>query len=179
MSVGDPSGIPDPKIEILDLLRTYWDDSYMSFDETRLYSNKNKLVFHTGWHDRDGDIPCVTVSSKNEGPLSDGPTGWTANHASGAAMQRMDGFVSVNFVAGAWEHLRGTAPDGSDVNPKVAREEMYQHGAQILTDAGSSNLLLVAPGQTLEVQDTGDENENTIYRVSMRAGYQFDRVPNA
>jgi hypothetical protein len=179
MAVGDPSGTPDPKIEILDLLRTHWGPSYLPFDVAAIYGNKSQMVFHTGWYDRDGDIPCVTVSAKSEGPLSSGTTGWTASHSTGGGMQRMDGSVSVNFVGGAWEHLRGAGTNGGDVNPKVAREQMYQHGSQILTDAGSSDLLTVAPGQTQEAEDTGDENENTIYRVSMRAGYQYDRVPNA
>lgn len=179
MSIGDPGNTPDPKMEILSLLRDNWDASLMPFDETKLYSNKSKLVFHTGWYDRDGDIPCVTVGSKSEGPLAGGTTGLTAQHASGKPMQRVDGAVSVNLVAGGWPHLRGTAPDGSDVNPKAAREEMYQHAAQILVDVpGTGPLLVNAPGQSQEVQDTGDDSEHTIYRVSMRAGYQWDRIPN-
>ncbi|MFD1515113.1 hypothetical protein [Halomarina rubra] len=171
----------DAKMAIMVLLRDNWDASAMPFDETQLYRQKSKLVFQTGWYDRDGEMPVVTVTGKNEGPYQGGATGYSALHGpTGQGMQRIDGAVSVNLVAGTWEHLRGAAADGDDVNPKVAREAMYQEAARILMDAQQTDdTLVVAPGTATEIEDTGEETESTVYRTELRVTYQYDRVPTA
>ncbi|MWG34822.1 hypothetical protein [Halomarina oriensis] len=169
----------DAKMQILALLRDNWDPSAMSFDETQLYRNKSKLVFQTGWYGRDGELPCVTVTGKNEGPYQGGATGYTALHGpTGKGMQRIDGTVTVNFVAGTWDHLDGVGQTGEDLNPKTVREEMYQHGCDILLAAQSTDeTLTVAPGTGTEIEDTGDEDESTVFRTSLRVTYQYDRLP--
>lgn len=181
MSVGDPANVPDATLEIRNLLRTHWNDSFMPYDGARIYDNPNRnaTLITTGWYDRAPDLPVVTVTGKAEGPLAGGTTGWTATHGpTGKPMQRVDGYVSVNFVAGSESDLENTGPLGEDISPKAAREAMYRHGAQILSDTSGTNALIVtAPGGTNELTDD-DDNEAAVFRTSMRAGYQYDRYPN-
>lgn len=160
----------DPTVTLMKLLSSNWDESQTSL--------ANPPEFHTGWYSRDGRFPVITFTNQNEGPENGGTTRYTAIHGpTGAGMQELSGYVLVDCVAGTREDCEGVGPNSEDLNPKKVRWELYDHAAQILTNAQTaSGLKTVAPGDGQDLTDT-DEG-SAVFRKQFRAYYTRDRKPN-
>lgn len=163
----------DPTVTVKNVLRGRWDGT-----QTPLSAPPE---FQTGWYSRDQRLPAITVTSKNEGPIRAGETGYTATHGpTGKAMQRLSGYVLVDCVAGTREDCAGLGTNGEDLNPKQVRHELYEQAAQILVDTQQTDdLHTLAPGDGQELEDRSDETDVKVsYRMQFRASYLRDRLPN-
>lgn len=164
----------DAKLELKALLINNWDPNATSLGTAP--------KIHTGWYDRNGDIPCVTLTAKSEGPVSSGETQYYAMHGAGkGGVQLISGAVTIDCVAGAYEDLKGAGSNGEDLNPKQLRQEMYEHVAQLILDnQQNTNLQVIAPGEAREIEDntnTGSDGPPVVFRAQLRAQYVYERAP--
>lgn len=162
--------MPDAKIEVKDLLIDKW-------DATATDLGKNPSIY-TGRYDRSKGIPAVALSSKSEGPVNGGGTGFSGM-TPGGNQQTIRGSVVVDAAAGSWEDLEGAAADGSDVSPKKLREQLYQHAAQICVDHTlSTSFRYLSPQKADEIEDntgSGDDGRPVEYRTRFRVRYEYTR----
>ena len=160
--------MPDPNVVIRDVLVDNWDVSATSITSAP--------VVHTGWYDRDGDMPCLTVTNSDEGPYQGGATGFTGlDGQTGKGMQRLSGYALVNCVAGTRDDCQGLTDGGGDINPKMLRNELYEQASQILLDASPAEFYTLGPGDARDLVDT-DEGP-AVFRTEVRAVWLRDRTP--
>ncbi|WP_254535234.1 hypothetical protein [Halomarina litorea] len=162
--------MPDPNVVLRDVLRSNWDASATSV--------ANAPVFHTGWYDRDGDMPCITITNMDEGPYRGGVTGLTGlDGETGKGRQRLSGFALVNCVAGTRDDCEGIGTSGNDVNPKIVRNDLFEQASQILLDESPVEFRSLAPGDSRDIVDTDDGP--AVFRTELRAVWLRDRTPTA
>ena len=158
----------DPILVLRNLLVNNWDASTTSV--------ANDVVIHTGWYNRDGDMPCITVTNMDEGPYRGGVTGFTGlDGQTGKGRQRLSGYALVNCVAGTRDDCQGIASGGGDLNPKKVRNELFEQASQILLDESPVEFLTLAPGDTRDIVD--DDQGPAVFRTVVRARWLRDRTP--
>lgn len=166
----------DATIVLLELLRDNWNPSQVTD------RNGNQVLgeapdFHSGWYDREGNLPAVTFSNKSESPISGGNTDYYGTDSTGLGMNLMGGALSINFVAGTRAQLEGAGQFGRNINPKQARSAMTEHGRQILIDNQRQvGFRSLNPGAATEIEDTDDGP--TVYRTENRVRYTYTEVPS-
>lgn len=159
------------KTEIKGVLVRNWDPAATVYGETP--------DIKTVAYDRDDPLPCITLTSKNEGPVGSETGYYALDPDGGGGIQMVDGAVTVECVAGAAEDLEGEASDGSDINPDRLREELYQHAANLLTThQDATGLRYIAAGEATEIVDVSDESAGLdVFRTQFRARYRYQRRP--
>lgn len=166
--------MPDAKLELRNLLINNWDPAATDYDGTP--------AIHTGVYDRDGDIPCVALSAKDEGPEAGG-TGYSAmagGGAGGGGVQEISGAITVDCVAGTYGDLESAGTNGSQVNPKKLAEQMYQHVSGLVVQHYQTTALqYMAPGDADElVESVGTDNGPIhVFRTQLRVRYGYTRRP--
>lgn len=159
----------DPKVAVLDVLKSNWDAS-----QTVL---ANPPEFFSAWYTRDDRLPAVTVPSNEESVLDGGATG-SSNLS--ASMQRLQGTVTIDCVAGTWEDCEDVGSNSADRNPKQVRWSLYDHASAILVNnnASATGLRSVMPGNANDITDqTTDPDTAPVFRRQLRATYVRDRRP--
>lgn len=134
---------------------------------------------HTGAYDRAGAKPAVAVGfDADEGPLSGGATGYTAtDNTTGKGMQRLSGYVMIEAGAGTRAECDDVGPNGTAMNPKAVRWALYQHAAQVVTDAQESgDLFSLAVNSGTALVDTSGADPDYSYQFRVR--YLRDRLPS-
>lgn len=162
----------DPTVELLSLFKDKWTVSNTSLAEPP--------EFHTGWYSRDGSMPALTLTGGQEGPIRGGEIGYTAlSGGDGYGMQRLSGFVLVDAVAGTRTDCEGVGTNGTDLNPKKVRWEMYDEATRILIENQTATTLrALAPRGGQTVTDGGEDVDiEPVFRHQFRAGYIRDREP--
>lgn len=174
----------DPTVTFMELMRDNWDPTQVVDRNGNQVLANGTVTFHTGWYDRAGDLPAVTVSSKSESPITSGQTGFYGTDLqTGLGMQLIGGGISINFVAGSYpndsgDDLWGIGPTGQNPNPKNVRWAMAQHGRQLLIDNQRElGFRSVAPGSYTDIEDS-DEGP-TVYRTELRVIYVYEHTPSA
>lgn len=165
--------VPDPTVLLKNLVRDNWD--------VALTSLAAEPEFQTGWYSRSQRLPAITFTNKDEGVLRGGETGFTAIHSqTGKAMQRWDGYVLIDGVAGTRSDCEGIGTNGEDLNPKLVRHELVDQAKQILLDTQqTTDLESVAPDGGRDIVDRSDDADvHPVFRHQFRGRYQYDRLPN-
>lgn len=167
---------PPPELEIQSLLRQHWDEAATSYDGVP--------TINTGEYQRgDMDLPAITITGGDEGPVEQGATGYSAIHGDGGGgIQEIGGAVTVDCVAGGYDDLRGVGVGGANINPKGLRWELYSHVAQLIVNHQEETWLKsIAPGTGTKIAEAHGSGDNVSYsfRIQLRARYTYDRYPDA
>lgn len=165
---------PAPELEIQAVLRTQWQDGATAYGDAP--------EIKTGEYRRgDTPVPVIAISGGEEGPISGPETGYSAiDGAGGGGMQRMNGGLSLDCVAGTYDDLAGAGPNGEDLNPKQVRWQLYSHAAQLVVDNQEATALKnVSPGEATRIRESHGEGDEVSmeFRIRFRVMYNYDRRP--
>lgn len=165
---------PPPELEIQALLRNNWEDS------ATVYGATPTII--TGEYRRgDTSVPAITIAGGEEGPISGPDTGYSAiDGDGGGGMQRMNGGLTVECVAGSYDDLVDAGPANEDLNPKEVRWQLYSHMAQLVVDnQEATRLKNIAPGEATRIEEAHGQGEETtfVFRIRCRVMYNYDRRP--
>ena len=154
----------DPIIVIRDLLNQQWSPSRTSGID---------ITPHTGWYDFGSGGPQVTVTNDNSFAIEGGATGQTAGTGDGGVVQVRSGTVLVNAWAGNRDDLRGEAPGGGDLNPKLLAFQMGAEIHRIIQSNASSVDEFISVGADDIRSLVDDDVPETVYRREVTVRYTY------
>lgn len=162
-------------MEIQAVLRRNWQDSATVYGATP--------TIDTGEYRRgDESLPAIVITGGEEGPISGPDTGYSAiDGDGGGGMQRMNGGLTVECVAGTYDDLEDAGPSGESLNPKELRWELYSHMAQLLVDHQEATALKnISPGEATRIAEGHGSGDDEVieFRIRCRVMYNYDRRPS-
>lgn len=161
----------DPTLIVRDILLNNWDTTNTAYGTDLSTTDPPRI--HTGWYDFGRGGPQVTVTNPDSFVVGGGETGYSGGTGAGEPVQVRAGTLLVNGWSGTREELKGTASDGSDVNPKQMAFELGKEVWRITKNhaSGTAELETVGPDNVRGLVE--DEAPEVVFRREVTVKYTY------